>query len=239
MKMFSRKMAGALGPLLLIGSLVQTNVSLAAEDKPAFSGYLGDYSQFKKEKRFGDAYIYIKQGITWEILANYDKVIVDPVKIVLQDHAELQRTHADQVKKGANYFRQAIQRGLTRGDTDMRIVGSPGPETLRLRVALVGGEPDSPDIGVTDLIPVSLLIGGVDAIKDKAKGLEDIVLEISFEAEMIDASTNERLFAIVDRHEGEQKEIGKGEQLGWEAAKEAFDYWAEKLRGRFDKAREK
>ena len=239
MKVLPRTMAKTFAAVCLIGSFAQTNVSLSAEDRPAFSGYLGDYSQFKKEKRFGDAFIYTKPGITWAMLADYNKVIVDPVKIVLQDHAELQRTHADQVQKGANYFRQAIQRGLTRGDTDMRIVGSPGPETLRLRVALVGGEPDSPDIGVTDLIPVALLIGGADAIKDKAKGLEDIVLEIWFEAEMIDAATNERLFAIVDRHEGEQQEIGKGEQLGWEAAKEAFDYWAEKLRGRFDKAREK
>ena len=193
----------------------------------------------RSEERFGDAYVYIKPGTTWAALADYDNIIVDRVKIILPDHAELQRTNADQVKKSADYFHQAIKREITRGDNDYRIVAAPGPGTLRFRVAIVAGEPKSPDFKPVDLIPLKLLFGAAVSIKDNVKDLEDVVLELWLEAEIIDASTGERLFAVTDSHDGEKQKVGKGEQLTWEASKAVFDFWAKNLRGRLDKARGK
>ena len=74
--------------VLLAATLPFSN--LLAEEKPAFSGFLGNYSDFTESKRVKGAWIYSKQEFTVDDLKNYDKLVIDPVQMMPHEEAEIQ-----------------------------------------------------------------------------------------------------------------------------------------------------
>ena len=84
-------------------------------------------------------------------------------------------------------------------------------------------------------LPVTLLFKGGQKATRAAKGETVSVVQASMEAELLDSTKDERMFAVVDTREGEKVTAEKGNE-SWEHVQGALDHWAERLRLRMDEA---
>lgn len=175
------------------------------QPKPVPSGYLGDYSEFKPDPTRGGALFYQRPGSS---LADYDKLIIPPVRVVLQKDRGVLPEDLDLL---ANYLHSALLIAM-RGAHP--VVEEPGPGVLRVRVA------------ITDLVPAQSA--------GKVGGERLFIGQVQIEAETLDSVTSERQMAIVDRKVVGQRLAEGSTEFG--TATQAFREWAVGFRLVFDRA---
>jgi len=228
-----RKLAGQLilscsAVLLLtaVTSCTRKTESVELKKMPAnaqFSGFLSKYDALKQSPIFENTLVYVKQDDAKNI-HKYFAVIVEPVEIYAA-------TNADTTKipdRGRTALAAYFQNDITRAVSDaFPIVNEPGPLVLRLRTALIGVDTSSQASGEK----------GDDALEH---GVD--IGKVGVEMEMVDSVTGEQIVAAVDR-----QNLGQGAVVGsvnfsrdqkFEAAREAFDGWAARLRDFLDSAQE-
>jgi hypothetical protein len=189
------------------------------------SGFLQDYSQLKPGGDDQAALVYIKPGIN---LKPYNKLMFERVRVVLSDKADYQAVDPVLLKELTDYYQNAIFNAVKGG---YEIVDQPGPDVLRVRVAITQLQPSSPVSNtLSTIVPVGIVVAGATkAATDENLGTG----EAGTEFEMLDSVTGERLAAAVDRRQG-----GKGAFRGkWDDTKDAFDFWAKRFRTRLDQMR--
>jgi hypothetical protein len=110
------------------------------------------------------------------------------------------------------------------------LVGEAGPDVMRVRVAITRLKPSKPGAAtMTTIVPVGLALSFV---KKGVTGEYTGVGSTGMEAEILDSLTNERIGAAVDYKPG-------GKMSGfakWSASKEAFEFWAGRLKAFLDEA---
>ncbi|MBV5328272.1 MAG: DUF3313 domain-containing protein [Chlorobium sp.] len=186
------------------------------------TGFLGDYSQLKPGRDDQAALVYIKPGT--QIKPN-TKLMFDRITVVLSDQAAYKAVDPAVLKELTDYYQSAIFKALKGG---YEIVDKPGPDVLRVRVAITELKPAKPLANtMSTIIPVGIVVSGAT----KATTGDNLGTgEAGTEVELIDSVTGERIAAAVDRRQG-----GKGVFRGeWEDTKDAFDYWAQTFRKRLD-----
>jgi hypothetical protein len=103
---------------------------------------------------------------------------------------------------------------------------------LRIRPAITEITQSRPLLNtITALMPIGI---GITFIKKGITGTHSFVGTASLEAEFLDSQTNERLAAFIDTKGAEKYKLVKG-FYKWGHAKEAFKYWAGRLRKWLDK----
>lgn len=212
------------------------------------AGFLSDYSLLKPAPDKSGAEVYFKPEFN---LKNYDRVLMDRVIVWYKDDAEYKGIDPTELKALTDYFYEAVVKQL---GTDYPVVNEPGPGVLRIRTA------------ITELVPtkrlasVVVLVLPYATIADLASGLvtkggagsSPYIGDAAIEAEFLDSVTNEQLGAYVERRIGKKYNIDMSDGAGsavakgfssygkayttWGYAKDAFDYWARKLRKRLDEA---
>lgn len=185
------------------------------------SGFLGDYS--KLEKGAGDQALlrYVNPGA---VFAKYDSVIVDPVAVYVEAKDGLIRDVTEEdLEHLSGYLRTAVRNELQQ---DYKIVETPGPTTLRIRMAITEAEGSKVVLDtLSNFLPPMI---AMSTVKRLATGTHAFVGEASAECEFVDSVTGERLAAAVDRRAGEKVLRGK---LGtWNDVYESYDYWAKRIR---------
>jgi hypothetical protein len=137
-----------------------------------------------------------------------------------------------------DYFREAIAREL---GSDYPIVTEPGPDVLRLRIA------------VTDLVPtktavtVLVLVTPYATVADLASGAASkggagsapYLGRAGIEVEGIDSVTLQQVFAYMEERYGKKYDAeNPGSYFKayteWGYVQQAFDFWAKKFRTRLD-----
>jgi hypothetical protein len=189
------------------------------------SGFLQDYSQLKPGGDDQAALVYIKPGIN---LKSYNKLMFERIRVMLSDKADYQALDPVVLKELTDYYQNAIFKAVKGG---YEIVDQPGPDVLRVRVAITQLQPSSPVANtMSTIIPVGMVVAGATkAATDENLGTG----EAGTEFEMLDSVTGERLAAAVDRRQG-----GKSAFRGkWDDTKDAFDFWAKRFRERLDQMR--
>ena len=190
--------------------------------KVTTTGFLGDYTQLRKGKAGEALLVYRNPQADF---SKYDKVLVEPIAIWGGADRDPSELSAQEAQSMAGYLRRAVEAQLMQ---DYQIVESPGPGTLRIRGAITEATQSwVPLDTVTTVEPFTRIFS---EIKKLTTGTHAFVGRASVEAEITDAETGERLLAAVDRREGNKRL--KGSQSSWGDVKEAFDYWAERLRER-------
>ena len=203
-----------------------------AGDKPAFSGFLGDYSGFEKSPKVSGAWRHIKPGASIADLKNYNKIMLEPIQVWVHDNARFKGVDPNQLKAMTDYFRNAIVKAMA---PDYPVVGNPGDDVLRVSMAITGVIPVEPKRSPLGYVPIAFVLSTAKEAVDSAGGKEAVELEASMEAAFFDSSTGERMFAFVDSHRGDDMMVEKDQaDLGWEGTKAALDFWAGELRKRFD-----
>ena len=155
-------------------------------------GFLSDYSKLR-HKPGSDAYSWSEPAAQ---IAVYDKVMVDRIKIYLKQGAERGEIDPTTMKVLADYFHDAIIEQL-RGH--YQVVREPGPDVLRLRIAVTDLVPNKPEASVITLaVPFGgVAEAGIGALGGDA-GSSPFVGEASVEMEALDSSSQRQVAAFIE-----------------------------------------
>ena len=223
MKTKSMKSVSLIGICLVIGLFPLLTGCATTHQKRSVekAGYLDNYHQLKEGKGDEALKVYINQDVNFAL---YDKIILDPVSIVVSEDSDMAKVAAGDRQKMADYFYAVLNTNLSK---KYQIVSSPGPGTMKLRVALTDIKSSKV---VMDTISTVLPIGlAIDLIVYAAKGTHTNVGAANVEMELLDTSTGKRLAAAVDGRSG-AKVTGRFDKWGkWNDTKGACDYWAERI----------
>lgn len=213
-----------------IGVIAMAGVALASSSCSiggrSPSGFLGNYKQLDAGYGSADAVSsYLKPGVD---LKKYDSVIIDPVTTVVATPG----ISAEIKEQLAAYLGESLRSQLA---GKMQIVGTPGPSTLRVRAALtdvVENQKTGTPVTTVHSNPQAVLSGklGSDAIAG-------FVSNVSFEGEIVDSITGERLSALCDHRLGSKREATAA--TSWAAVRSGANQGAARLWQRFVAARDR
>lgn len=210
-----------IGALLLVCGML---VGCASTPKETPSGFLQNYPQFQPGPSDGVDQLYTKPGMD---LSKYRRIMVDEAQFYLKKSAAEQGIQASELKELSDTFHRAIFEALGNA---YPLVTEPGADVLRIRLAVTNIETSNPAMsGITTVLPVGLAIS---VAKKATTGSYTGVGGASMEVEFLDSMTNERLAAAIDTFDGSK--MSGFSKLG--ATKEAFAFWAKRLRVTLDKA---
>ncbi|MBP1748510.1 MAG: hypothetical protein H6Q52_1049 [Deltaproteobacteria bacterium] len=215
-----------------------------SEYKPA--GFLSDYSQLKPSPDGTGAQVYIKPGAD---LKNYRKVLVDRIVVWYKDDADYKGIDPTELKALTDYFHEAIVKAM---GNDYPVVNEPGPGVLRIRIAITELVASKPMASVVVLVvPYATIADLASSGASKGgMGSSPYVGDAAIEAEFRDSQTNDLLASYLERRIGKKYDVDMSQgataavtkgfssygkaYTSWGYTKDAFDYWAKKLRKRFD-----
>jgi hypothetical protein len=195
------------------------------------SGFLGDYSKLRPGQGEEALYVYFNPMADFK---RYTKITLDPVQVYAARGSALTKLPKADLQNLVNYLEATLRENLKK---DYEIVTAPGPDVMRLRVAMTEAKGSKVVLDtISTLVPMSL---AVSEVKNLATGSHSAVGSAGVECEALDSRTDVRLFAAVDARVG-RKVTGKLDKFDkWHTAADAFDYWAARLQSRLSEERNK
>ncbi|QQS53634.1 MAG: DUF3313 domain-containing protein [Candidatus Competibacteraceae bacterium] len=231
--------------VVLCGALSAGCASTPASDNESTpTGFLSDYSKLEPDTEDPGARIYLKADVDWK---KYDKIMLDRIQIWLKDDADYKGIDPTQLKALTDYFQQAIVKAL---EPTYPVVTQPGPDVLRVRIAITDLIPTKPEMSVVALVVPYATVA--DLASGGGTGSTPYLGQTAIEAEFLDSRSNQALAAYVDREIGKKYDVDLSQGVGsavekgvssytkaystWAYAEAAFDAWAGRLRQRLDQA---
>lgn len=188
------------------------------------SGFLSNYAQLDAGYGTADAVsAYLKPGVD---LKKYDSVIIDPVTTVVSAPG-ISPEVKDQL---AAYLADSLRAQMP---ATLKVATSPGPATLRVRTALtdvIEGTASAPAVTTVHSSPRATLSGKLGTDQ-----LAAFISNVSFEGEVLDSATGERISALSDHRIGAKREATAA--TSWAAVRSAANQGASRLWQRFSAAR--
>lgn len=183
------------------------------------SGFLSDYS-ILRDDRDGDALLsYWKEDADWP---HYKKIIVDPVVVRktrdsgLNDRPQIESAR---LKELLEYrVREALKK-------DFKLVTRPGPDTMRVQLAITDAETST--LWLDQLTTLYPSARASSLLKRLAFGTESFVGKASIERKVTDSTTGELLMASADCRAGGKTLAGSFND--WDDVEQAYVYWAQQL----------
>ncbi|MDO9263439.1 MAG: DUF3313 domain-containing protein [Desulfosalsimonadaceae bacterium] len=192
------------------------------------TGFLGDYSRLRPGASGQAQWVYRNPTADF---AKYSKIMIDPIGVWAAPKSKLAALPEKNVAAVLSYLDGALRRELSK---DYAIVTKPGPDVMRLRIALTEARGAKVVLNtLSSVIPIGL---AVSILKLAATGTHSAVGEVNMEAELLDSQTGEQLGAAIDGRAG-RKVIASGNFTKWGDVQDAFDFWAERLRLRLEELR--
>jgi hypothetical protein len=190
------------------------------------SGFLGDYSVLTEGAEGQAQLVYVNPTAKF---ADYTEILMDPIVVcAASDNSPLSKVPEDEMKTLLDYLDATVRGQL---QEDYAFVPVAGPRTMRLRIALTEAKGANVVLSAASSVtPVGLAVNG---LKKAVTGASTGVGATSAEMELVDAQTGERLAAAVDERIGSK--VNSFSE--WQAAKDAFDYWAGRLKVRLAELR--
>jgi hypothetical protein len=183
------------------------------------SGFLdGYYKDLKQGPEGGVKQRWLKLG---EDFSKYDKVMLDSVVFYFDADSEDKGIDPEVMKELSDAFNLELVNALK---DKYPIVAEPGPDVLRIKIALTGIKQSRPVLsGVTSIVPVGLAIS---IVKRGTTGAWTGSGATRGELLAIDSMKNEVIGAAVD-----EQVAGFTERFSkYGSANEAFKFWAGRLR---------
>jgi len=212
--------------LMLLVSCASTGKRKTGEATHAEARFLeGYYEKLGPGPKDGAKLRWLKPGVDF---SKYEKLMIDSVVFFLANESEYKGIDGNEMKELTDAFNLELANALK---DKYPMVSEPGPDVLRIRVAITNVKLSKPVLsGVTTIIPIGL---GVSLIKKGTTGAWTGSGEIGAELLAIDTITNEVIAAAQDeRSAGFTERFSK---LG--SAKDAFKFWAARVRTFLDDVR--
>jgi hypothetical protein len=180
--------------------------------------FQGRYPNFKAGPEGGADFVFIKNDVDFK---KYKMVNLD-IMFYFASAGHYNAIHPDVVSDLRDALHMAIADAL--GDA-YPIVDKPRHDALRIRVAITGVVP--------------LVLATTEKYAQTGVGEEDIagkyasVGGASMQAEILDSWTGKRVGAVIDTKGGDKDKEGANMDE-WKHTKEAFKFWAQRLRNWLD-----
>ncbi len=188
---------------------------------PAVTGFLGAYaSKLQPGPEGGAALAYINPNAQW---SKYTKIQLMPVEFWAA--ADTKVSTADQ-QTLTTYFYNAIRTDLQKNYT---IVSAPGPDVMKLRVALMDATTATPGLRSASVLIPQLKV--LNVAQSMVSGSYAFVGSAEAEMMVTDSSTGELLAAAVDKRAGGAG-LKAAASFKWGDSENAMDYWAERISSR-------
>jgi hypothetical protein len=192
--------------------------SCASIQKPKQTGFLGEYyKNLKPGPKEGVKYRWVKPGVDF---TKYKKIMIDNVVFYFAPDSEDKGIDPEVMKELADTFNQELLDAIK---DKSAIVAAPGPDVIRMKVALTGLKQSRPVLsGVSSVVPVGLAASVVKKgssgawVGSGATGMEAIFFD-SMTNDVLGAGQDEQVAGFTDRFSK------------WGSAKEAFKFWAGRL----------
>ncbi len=183
------------------------------------ANFLDDYAILKKDVDDDALLSYWKEGTDW---TKYSKVIVEPVVVRKISGSQLNDIpHSDNYRL-KEFFEYRIRQALKK---DFKLVTKPGPDTLRIELAITDAETSTLWLDqFTTLYPSARTLS---LLKRLATGTESYVGKASIERKITDSGTGELLMASADARAGGKTLAGSFNH--WDDVEQAYIYWANQL----------
>ncbi|MES2476796.1 MAG: DUF3313 domain-containing protein [Verrucomicrobiota bacterium] len=188
------------------------------------SGFLSNYQQLDGGYGTADAVsAYVKPGVD---LKKYDSLLIDPVTTIVASPGVDTRVTGQL----AAYMSEALR---TQSAGKLKVVSVAGPTTMRVRTALT-------DVieGQTAGTPVKTVHTSAQASLSGNLGTAEIaafISKVSFEGEVLDSVTGERLMANVDHRLGKKRDATP--KTAWSEIRKQTNEGAARLIGRYEALR--
>jgi len=202
-------------------------------------GFLSDYGRLQPVGDGSGAFRYLAPEA---VLASYDKLIIDRIRIFFKEDAAYKGIDPTELKALTDYFHQAIVKAVA--DT-YPVVDKPGPGVLHLRIAVTDLVPNKPSASVVSLAVPFLWVGEAGAgAAQRDVGATPFTGEATVEMEALDSRTGRQLAAYIETRIGKKYTWTQGLEKGvtdylhaystWAYTKDAMDHWARRIRRRLD-----
>jgi hypothetical protein len=193
------------------------------------SGFLTNYEQLREGKGEESLLLYMNPSASW---SQYNKIMLDPIEVWYGGDHKMDKVPKDELQGLVDYLNLAIRNQLA---GDYTFVTEPGPDVLRLRVAITDAKKSRvvADV-VSTIVPQVRTLSG---LKRLTTGTHAFVGRAAVEAEILDSASGERLWAGVDERAGGKSVRGMFSR--WNDVEEACNYWAERLKTRLAEERAK
>jgi len=190
-----------------------------------YTGFLGDYyMNMHPGPEGGVKERWLKPSADF---SKYKKLMVDNVIFYFADDSADKGIDAEEMKELSDAFNQAIVDALKDRYT---LVAEPGPDVARLRIAITNVKKSKPGrSAVSTILPIGL---GISLIKKGATGTWSGAGATSAEFMALDSMSDDVIAVAAD----EQAAAFSDRFTGLGAAKEAFKFWAGRIRAFMDTA---
>jgi len=213
-----------------------------------YAGFLSDYSKLKPAPDGSEAMVWYNHGIDFK---TYDRILLERLNFFYKDDAEYKGIDPTDLKALADYFHNTF---LKNSGNIYPLVDEPGPGVLRIRAAITDIVPNKPSVSVVTLVVPYLTVAdvGTSTAAKGGVGSNFYVGSTTIEVEFLDGATNEQVAAYVDRYYPKKYDVnlkkgpvnavthGFGQYFKaystWAYTKDAFDFWALRLRQKLDEA---
>ena len=200
-----------------------------------YSGFLGDYENFKVVNPQTQAELWIRPPHEdLSLLKNYHSIVFSPIEIWMDPETSYRGIDPNELKQITDYFLTRLEEELGK---DYKIVQDSGPGVMNIRLAITGLNKEKPDYKkVYNLIPVKAVYELGHAAYRKVAGKQVDIYEATVEMEIRDSDKNIRLVAAVDR-QATKATVEKGTGTDWDNLQGVLDYWVKTIKARLTAAR--
>ena len=156
-------------------------------------------------------------------LSKYNKIMLDEVVFYLKNDSESKAVHPEDIKELTKAYHEAFIKEM---ENKYPLVTTPGPDVLRVRVAIVDIVPSNRALDtITTVLPVGL---AVSLVKSGTTGAGTGVGQASMEFELLDSVTGQVLAMGRDTYIGSKLNM-EAKVAKWGYTEAAFEYWAKHL----------
>jgi hypothetical protein len=186
---------------------------------PADSGFLDDYKSLRPDDARPGVFVFRAPDVD---VTEYDRVVVSPVEIWYDPNSAYQGIRPEELQEITVAARELMIRRLAE---KLAVVDRAESGSLMLQLALTNVYAKRPKRGVLASAPVGLAKIGVK----KARGKDYVVTGAQLEAELRDATTGERVGAILVT----ELATPGADDMTWEQILEVLDRYAKRLASNF------
>jgi hypothetical protein len=199
--------------------------------KTTTTTFLGDYSMLKEGGDGRALLYYINPEADFKA---YKAIMMDPVRLYASGKHEMDKLTPEDRQRILNYADAALRKQL---GVDYKLVSTPGPGVMRVRVAITEAEDSNVTLDtISTIVPIGLALNSLAAL---ATGEWGFTGSAGLEVELLDSVSGRRLAAAVDRRTG-GKISGQGDKFDdWRTIQSALDFWANQMRERLAEERAK
>lgn len=189
------------------------------------SGFLPDYSVLQPVPGDEGAMRYVDRSFDFR---PYKKIMIDPVQIYLAPNPDYTGLQPDAIKRMTDTFNLAFREAVASG---YQVVNAPGPDVLRVRIAITGVQPVAPPLNPTDFIPIKAIFNAGRAAAGASPKLAKMAGELQVlapDGRQVAAATNTRESI---------KTLAQGERITWADLQPITKAWGTNFRIALDNLR--